>query len=83
MSTTVNIFVEDEWSQVELTQLSNIGTKQVELWIGTEAPTNVNNGHILNPNDCLSSTEFEPGDLYWLRCKDGVGELCITRATNV
>lgn len=82
MSATVNISIGHDWSQVELTQLSNVGTKSIEIWIGTEAPTEDNNGHIIAPGNSISSVEFEPGDLYWLKCKDGYGEVCITRATN-
>lgn len=83
MSITMNVNIENTWEQVELTQLSNVGSKYIELWVGTVAPIDENDGHQIAPGSAVSSIEFEPGDLYWLRCKNGIGEVCITRATNV
>lgn len=83
MSTTVNLELDNTWQQVDLTQLSNVGSKSIELWVGNTAPIDTNDGHPLAPNSSVSSVEFEAGDLYWLRCKDGISSVCITRATNV
>lgn len=78
---TLNAIIEtDNWSVYEnIVALSNASNNDIEVWIGTEAPTKSNLGHILTIGVGLDTSIFGISDKVWVRAKTGQSIITITK----
>lgn len=78
---TLNDKIEtNTWSVYEnVVALSNVSNNDIEVWIGTEAPTDANLGHILAIGVGLDTSIFGLSDNVWVRGKGGQSVIAITK----
>ena len=80
MSTTINESLDRRYEEItDVLTISNVSNIEVEVWVGTVAPTGENNGHILKRGMGLSADSFEDGDRFWVRSITGTSKICITK----
>ena len=72
MATTNTILeTSDGWTAVSFTALTNRGGLDVEFITDTSAPSEALLGHILEPEEGLSSSELPTGDTVYFRAFRG------------
>ena len=80
MSTTANQIFDRRWDEVtNVLTISNVSNEEIEVWVGTVAPTDSDNGHILKRGKGISSDSFQDGDRFWVRSITGKSKACITK----
>lgn len=80
MSTTVNQVFNRKYEEVtNVLAISNVSKEEIEVWVGTVAPTDSDSGHILKRGMGLHADSFQEGDRFWVRSTTGVSKACVTR----